>query len=1617
MLPSLDSRFRRTQSSYRSLADFLEPSPKAALLHSNSQQNITHEKLLDFVRDFEIPVVNNGSLKKPVLGVLLPNGPVLAATVLAAATWYTVAPINPAAGAEQVAADIALSGASAILTSRPEAEKLQLDQTNLGVFFVEEEGGRIQVESSEDTTLPRGAKPGPNRDDDIGIILFTSGTSGNKKVVPMTIYSIVCGVGFVIDSWALKETDVCLNMMPLYHVGGLIRNIFAPIFSGGSTVCCPGFDPNLFWDVTETMGPTWYYASPSMHTLILEEAKSRPEALAKSRIRLVCNAAGGLLPALADRLSDTFGSVVLPSYGMTECMPISTPPIDYKLERPGTSGISAGPGLAILDGLNREVPPHTVGRIAVRGEPTFKGYLRADGTLDKSPFTAEGWFDTGDMGYMDEDGYLYITGRNKEVINRGGELISPFEVENAIISAAERKDSPIWGRVSQALAFSVRHDVLQEVVGIVLVTPAGKPRVDVRLLHESLKVTLQQAKWPAVIVYMDDTPKRNGKFLRIKLGERLSLPCMTDGIPYTERHWEAKCPVPDTDLSVPLPAALCQIDRAAVQKAMDDLVDHEIDVYVETNTDHGTLEAYLAPSRSQNALVTEDMAHLIKEQLSHVMDGYLLPHRITRLPEPLPRDDEGNIDSLLLHKRLADIQVRLAVELASSTRGRITWIFANILGLEPEDITPHKDFFDLGGDSLKAGKLLSSLRSEYKMHLPVDLIFKDGSVDALTIYIDKHRRAEMAEEALTLPGCEKTYSSTNPLLLLLQLVPMVVVYPLCRAFHWSLFIYALSYAQRLPISATILGRLFILVVCMLLARIVVKLTLPWFGIAAKWIIIGRHKEGLYPMWGPYHTRWWLTQKIVDVCGKGCFELTEGLEIWYYRLLGANIGRGVTIKNAQLGEWDLVDIGDGATLDNCIARPFGAERNTSMYLGKVRIGNNASVGVSSVVAPGTTVPDDICIGPNSSSWELEDATEGNRELSATKVRSPHWALWIFGTAPLWLLAKFLYLVPWLGGLVGIVVKSPSLDGDPLAATLDWFAQGERVGYHYLARALRTLLGPFFIFSFVVLVRKSLELIFGPLKPGPARGRGQVEIWRAALMKSLMPVPQLHELTALFGQHYEATSMVIRALGGKAGRHIYWPGTGPRIGDYHLLDIGNDVVFGSRSDLVTSDGTGSGTIKVGDRAMVADRVVVLPGVTIEARTTMGSGALTRRDKTYESGGTYVGSKGGECLNLTRTTRLRELQNIDSESSDEACSAYGEKVNLDLRGSTLTNTPLPGTVAPSSPLTPSFETGCSTPNPRTVTVSTTDLEIGQNMSQPVPNKLLESRLEETRQEESEAESDIASDTGSSLSPFGRAFYNHQAPYYVLRQWQIFLYSAIVIVFVHVYWDAASLSAVQIVALIFRTAANLGNASPWDPFILFALFGGFISALASIQAVITVAITLAAKWSLLGCRQPGNYDWDKSSYCQRWQLFLTIEKMRLRCFQGYGILGMFTGTAYMVWYFRALGAEIGKDCALFVNGRPSLMLTEPDLLTLGDRVTVDDASLVGHINTRGKFDLNRLRVGDRSVLRTSSRLLSGAEMGADSCLLEHTLVMAGDIVEEGVTMQGWPASRFRASRVPSCA
>ncbi|EHK15798.1 uncharacterized protein TRIVIDRAFT_164079 [Trichoderma virens Gv29-8] len=1532
------------KKSYQSFGSFVVSGSQPALRGSTPGDYMTQDGLRKFVDTFYLPT--SGSSRKPVVAIALPNGPLLAAACIAVTTYYTSAPINPAAGAEQFRADVQQAGAQFILTTSDDCNRLGLRDSWVAAagiqVFLMKWGNNDQIDIQD---LGGAALPPPrhksryNRPDDFGLILFTSGTSGTKKVVPLTIHSIIVGISFVVDSWGLTASDICLNMMPLYHVGGLVRNIFAPIFSGGSTVCCSAFDPNLFWDVVQEVPVTWYYASPSMHSVILAAASERQAALQQNRIRLACNAAGGLLPSLACRLRDTFKCTVLPSYGMTECMPISTPPLNYQLDREGTSGISTGPEISILDWSDASVPSGTVGRICVRGEPVFSGYLKPDGTLDRSPFNSNGWFDTGDLGYVDKDGYLYITGRSKEVINRGGELISPFEVENAIIRSSMSPESPLYGRVTQALAFSVPHDVLQEVVAVALVTPLNIPRVDLKTLHISLRSSLQQAKWPVFVTYMDDLPKRNNKVLRIKLSQRCGIPELTDDMPYLSRHWQAICPLPDTDLSVPIKSSPCTIDYDALSTCLDNVVSAGYRHYYRHQHLRGTLETFIGPVESSLGPLNHQ-TDALKAQLAKSLHGYMIPEHIHLLPDPLPLDHSGAVDSSALDRLLAELGSASLQELEASTQGRVRKIFADILCQPPTDIALDVDFFALGGDSLKAGRLLSALRSAFNTQIPISLVFNQGTVSIIATFIDKMTEFTPVDDAHEKTvGCSKAYSSTNAALMLLQLIPIVVIYPLRRAVQWTAFIVVMSYVQRWPTNQHTAGRLLNVAVSVMFAKFIIRIVSPLFGIAAKWLIIGRHREGLYPMWGAYHTRWWMVQKIVSICGKGFFNTSDSTKRLYYRLMGAKIGKNVKITGTSLGEWDLLDIRDGATLTRCLCRPFAAEGNTSMYLGRIVIGENASIGVASIVAPGSIVPPNTCIGPNSSSWELEDAAEENRDLSPSQASKPHILLTCFLTVPLVFLSWALSIMPWMAGLVGMVGDMPLPDASTLRDILNWFSQARRVGFHSLALILRCAVSPFIFFVFAVLVKLLLDAILGKMTFETARGRGAIAIWRAALMKTLLPVSRLHDVTTMFGQHYEATSVAVRLLGGRVGKRVYWPGTGPSIGDYHLLDIGNDVVFGSRSHLITSDGLGSEKITIQDRAMIADRVCLLPGVTVGDHTTMGSGALTRRGKSYVPGGTFVGSKGRDCIHL----------------SGGHSTGYDEKNQTQHRVRHMSSDD-----------------------------TLTGINVGSKKT-----------------------------SADHMSPFGRAFYLNLAPYYVLGPFVIFCYSSFIVVFTSFYWNVPTVACVQLVNYLMERFVPRDSDITFNVMVLFLMSWAGIAILFTALAVMALLVVIASKWILLGRRVPGNYDWDKSSYCQRWQLFLSIERLRRHCYHSQGILGLLTGTSWIVFYFRALGANIGKDCALFANGSPSLMFTEPDLITIGDRVSIDDASVVAHINTRGKFDLNRLSIGDRCVMRSGSRLLSGATMKSDSCLLEHTLIMGGDVVEENWTMQGWPAERYTRKRI----
>ncbi|PWY91671.1 hypothetical protein BO94DRAFT_554883 [Aspergillus sclerotioniger CBS 115572] len=1355
-----------------------------SLLDPQSGREISHAKVRQFNEDFDLKLPGLITDRKARVAVVLPNGLLLALASLAIAHSYTLVPIAYTAASEELMADVNTAQAEAMLVLEGDVPRFK-NMPSLLIYTVQPlDDLTFDVSSVNQAGVPCSAKPAPNGPDDLAIILATSGTSGTKKLVPISMFNLLVMATFTMDSLRLTPESRGLNMMPLRHVGGMMRSLWAPLVAGGTTICCPYFDPNMFWDVVEQYHPTWYYAAPTLHEMIVAEAEHRTNAISRSTITFICNGAAGLSPSLAAKLQNIFRCTVSPSYGMTECVPITAPPPDCDANRTGSSGLAVGPELAIFDTQHpqQHAPPGSVGRICIRGLPLFPGYLTPRG-LDRSSFSNGSWFHTGDLGHVDEDGWLYITGRTKEIINRGGETISPVEVEDAIMSAAQDPSSIIFGRVSDALAFSTPHDVLHEVVGVAI----------------ALKDCLHQPKWPAVLVYMDALPRSQSKVRRIDLSQRLGLQTLTDHIAAAERHYEADCPPVNTPLHCPIPHRRCEIDPRGVEAYLVQASGMS-EILLRAHAVDGYPRAILfRDGRSQIR------GHDILALLPDLMHGYLIPSTLEVVNGPIPRDTHGVIDEAAVQAKLH----ALYPAASSPIQQQVSDLFAAALNSTPEDMTPATDFLESGGDSLRAGRLISQLRQEFQAPLAVDALFRSRTIGAMTAVI-KAATADLVRHKASID----------------ELAVQLAMGFIC----------------------------------------------PLLGIALKWLLVGRYKAGMYPMWGPYHMRWWLTQKVLQVCGKGVFNRYNWSRVLYYQALGTHIGRGVQIdESTALGEYDLIHIGDGVVLEHCLCRPFASERNTSMLLQSISIGANCYVGIRSSVVPGTTLLPGTCIGPNSCTWEVDDADESHRDLASAHIPQPHWIWQILVVTPMEIVVAFASALPRLAGLLPIVSRYPTIGEDRLRHTVLWLTNSTRIGYFLLMRLYSSLAGPIIWFLTVVAVKHALDAVCGRPQRGSYGQLPSAQRVRHAVVEAILPLGDISQLARIVGPHYELVSVAVRMLGGRVGKRVYWPRTGLKLTpDFDLVDIGNDVVFGSQSYLITADGTGREPIVIGDGAMLGDRAVVLPGVTVGTRTMVGSGSLLRRNGLYPDDNVWTGSKHGDAIRFPQ---------------------------------------IKGT-----------------------------------------------------------------------------FYQGLANYHVLGMGSILGYSNLVVAFTAVYSMVVPLAGLFVLGRLLQTDLLAFEMRWWRPFAVYGMLATAMAAVTLVQTVVSLAMVIATKWLLLGRRQEGSYPIMDDS------------------FGGIGILPSLGGTAYLCWFYRAMGATIGADCALAANGDPHILLTEPDLVTLGDRVTVDDASL---------FELHLLRVGDRSVLRTGSRLLSGASMGADACLLEHTLVLSGDHVDDGGTMQGWPAEPFMGDRL----
>jgi acyl-CoA synthetase (AMP-forming)/AMP-acid ligase II len=450
------------------------------------------------------------------VALVMPNGPEAAASFVAIACGATTAPLNPAYKLDEFAFYLEDLQARALVLPAGSDSPARAAALAKGIpildLVAEETAGSF-------TLLPQAgmetaaARPGLAGAEDVALILHTSGTTSRPKIVPLRHVNVTASAYNIGAALELGPHDVCLNIMPLFHIHGLIAATLATLAAGGAVCCTPGFNAFRFYSWFEQVQPTWYTAVPTMHQTILELAARNKAAIEAGRLRFIRSSSSSLPGQVMTAMEAAFGVPVIESYGMTEAAhQMASNPLPPRNRFPGCVGIAAGPEVAIMDDAGQLLPPGGRGEVVIRGRNVTAGYEN-NPAANAGAFT-NGWFRTGDQGEIDADGYLRLTGRLKEQINRGGEKFSPLEVDEVLM------DHPA---VAQCLAFSVPHPKLGEECGAAIVLRPGHTVKDTEL-REFCATRLAQFKVPRRIVIIDEIPKgATGKLQRIGLAEKLGL--------------------------------------------------------------------------------------------------------------------------------------------------------------------------------------------------------------------------------------------------------------------------------------------------------------------------------------------------------------------------------------------------------------------------------------------------------------------------------------------------------------------------------------------------------------------------------------------------------------------------------------------------------------------------------------------------------------------------------------------------------------------------------------------------------------------------------------------------------------------------------------------------------------------------------------------------------------------------------------------------------------------------------------------------------------------------------------------------------------------------------------
>jgi acyl-CoA synthetase (AMP-forming)/AMP-acid ligase II len=500
----------------KTLANLLEKAPAGApALLAPGAAPLTYGRLRDLVRRAVDDLNAVGIGRNDRVAIVLPNGPEMASAFCAVAAGATSAPLNPAYRADEFEFYLGDLGTKAIVVEEGSKSPAISVARKLGIMVL------TLIPTAEngagDFSLSGGlagaaAAPGLAEEDDIALILHTSGTTSRPKIVPLTHKNLVVSTSNIAKTLAFSHEDRGLNIMPLFHIHGLLAGILAPLSCGGSVFCTPGFNALRFFTWMEEANPNWYTAVPTMHQAILARASYNKDVIERHPLRFIRSSSASLPPQVISQLEITFKTPVVEAYGMTEAAhQMASNPLRGE-RKPGTVGLPAGPEVEIMDDAGNLLGAGEVGEIVIRGENVTSGY--ENNPKANAEAFVNGWFRTGDQGVKDGDGYVSLTGRLKEIINRGGEKVSPREVDEAMM------DHP---GVLQVVTFAIPHEKLGEDIAAAVVLREGAS-VTERELKEFLTGRLAAYKIPRKIVFLEEIPKGpTGKLQRIGLAKIIGI--------------------------------------------------------------------------------------------------------------------------------------------------------------------------------------------------------------------------------------------------------------------------------------------------------------------------------------------------------------------------------------------------------------------------------------------------------------------------------------------------------------------------------------------------------------------------------------------------------------------------------------------------------------------------------------------------------------------------------------------------------------------------------------------------------------------------------------------------------------------------------------------------------------------------------------------------------------------------------------------------------------------------------------------------------------------------------------------------------------------------------------